>query len=350
MATFKTEASELSLAFGILNRNDPTHVNAEEIPTLFEGTLSFEKFESYLTELRGPNNRNYERLLELGVRLRGSYQHFSNARSLRWLGPDRQPGFVTAAQDILVCNIPVSVKNESNVVYNLSPNNLFDRIPTSLLLLPKSDDWFQRNAPDELQSLYRIAVNNTIDHGLPEEYLEFERAATSTDRRRLQGLINNLEEPVASAFRNTYISICHHVSSSSADLFNNNYARTVACAERVPMLNRLPTIFFRLDSVPYLLSGIDGGTPFTVIVPSIGEWLKYWKIVNVQAVHNNNRGQCVVDFHFNYRSSRRRTSPINTLDFHAEVRWSHGKFCGNPEAKLYKNVHYAEVPFLGRII
>lgn len=38
------------------------------------------------------------------------------------------------------------------------------------------------------------------------------------------------------------------------------------------------------------------------------------------------------------------------LHYPAEIRWPHGKFCGNPEGKLYKDFKWVDVPFFKRII
>jgi hypothetical protein len=343
LASRKTEATELSLAFGILDR-DPKAVEPAEIPLLFEGTLSPEKFAVYLDEHYGPNIRLYDTLFKLGARIRHSYPHFRAAPSLRWLGPDKLSRSVSSAQDLLVCGIPVSIKNDSNVVYNLSPHNLFERVPSGLRALPRSDNWFLRNAPGDMQSLYQIAVSDLAGRGFPAEYTEFERKATRAYRKQLQCLIRDRIDPEVPAFRHTYRLMCHSVSKSSTDLFNGIFARTVSSAERIPMLDGLLEVFFRLDSVPYLLAGIDGGAPFAVNVPSITHWRKEWQITSVQAVPDSASGQCIVGFEFTVEHRQTRNS--HTLPFHAEVRWSHGKFCGNPEAKLYKNFIWTGAPFL----
>jgi eukaryotic-like serine/threonine-protein kinase len=38
------------------------------------------------------------------------------------------------------------------------------------------------------------------------------------------------------------------------------------------------------------------------------------------------------------------------LDFHDEIRWSHKRFSGSPEAKLYKDFYWSDVPFFRQII
>ena len=40
----------------------------------------------------------------------------------------------------------------------------------------------------------------------------------------------------------------------------------------------------------------------------------------------------------------RDTRTERVVDGHVEVRWSHGRFAGRPEAKVYLDTHHAEVP------
>ena len=44
------------------------------------------------------------------------------------------------------------------------------------------------------------------------------------------------------------------------------------------------------------------------------------------------------------RARARRSAPRRVVDGHVEVRWSHGRFCGPPEAKVYLDTPHAEVP------
>ena len=38
------------------------------------------------------------------------------------------------------------------------------------------------------------------------------------------------------------------------------------------------------------------------------------------------------------------------IPFHVEIRWSHGGFGGNPEAKLYKEFAWLDLPFVTKIL
>jgi len=53
------------------------------------------------------------------------------------------------------------------------------------------------------------------------------------------------------------------------------------------------------------------------------------------------RKQSVVNIDIDYRE---RDGKSKKLKYHVEIRWSHGKFCGNPEAKLYKHFLWKDAP------
>ena len=42
--------------------------------------------------------------------------------------------------------------------------------------------------------------------------------------------------------------------------------------------------------------------------------------------------------------AERATGPDRTVKGHVEIRWSHGRFSGNPEAKVYLDTPHAAVP------
>jgi len=114
MASLKTEGTELSLGFGLLDVN-PRDVALEQLPTLFEGTLPAAKYEAFQAEYQA-NPGLYQAFVEGGRRLRQSHELFNHLTHLRWTGMTRQAATTSAAVDLLAANTPISVKNESNVV------------------------------------------------------------------------------------------------------------------------------------------------------------------------------------------------------------------------------------------
>lgn len=135
MPTEKTECSELSIAFGVLGIDNPVNMSIDQIKFSFEGTLSQAKYERFKFEYNNPTNKKlYSRLYELGEMLRRQHPLFNNVISLQWLGPQKMARMSTGAQDLLVANTPISVKAESNIIFNFSPHIFLVAFPKVYLL------------------------------------------------------------------------------------------------------------------------------------------------------------------------------------------------------------------------
>jgi hypothetical protein len=162
MPTIKTEVSELSVAFGILDINPINPgLNEEEITSRFQGTLQYDKYIKCCKAIKeSPElHRLSQVLFVLGKELRKNFSPFKNVYSLRWTGGEKQGSTVTSAQDLMVNMIPVSVKTDSNVMYNRSPVNLLKNLPQGLNPESKTDNWYIETARDEFQKLYEYKEN-----------------------------------------------------------------------------------------------------------------------------------------------------------------------------------------------
>jgi hypothetical protein len=344
MSTLKTKTTELSVAFGLLNR-EPDKIQEEELSTLMNGSLGIRIFREVKDEFYGTNKPLYTTLFALGELVRRKYRLFNNIDNLYWSGPERQASSVSLSQDLLVANISVSIKNESNVVYNLSPANLFDALPRGELSLTWSANWFLKHAEDEIRDLYEFASKHCED--LPADVYEFEEVARAA-RKKLQGTIKAQGDADRKRFNELYIKMCHKVAQISANSFNSQFSQTFKTGRRSALLDNIVMTFFRLDSLPYLLIGIDSSQPFAIEVPSITQWKQQRSIKNVYAKPGLERRQCVV--YFNLECENKETHETESYKFHAEIRWSHGKFCGNPESKLYKDFCWQDVTFFANIV
>lgn len=345
MPSLKTECTELAVAFGILNR-EPLSVDPDELEALFEGTLTPEKFLDFCEEYANNRSGLYETLFCLGQNIRRQHSPFSATKSLSWSGPDKLAPSVSSSQDLLVLgSVPISVKVGSNVVYNLSPPNLFERVPCGQAFLSRGENWFLKCTGRELQELYAIPAQMLRE--LPESVEEFESKASREVRDRLKQTIRNLWGEADYRFNEKYVKMCRRVAEVSAKLFNDYYAETAGSKARSSLTDDVIKVFFRVNSVPYLLAGIDHDRPFAVVVPGITSWKKNWALLSVNAQPDYNREQCVVNFQIECREKKTKEPMFFT--FHSEVRWSHGKFCGNPEAKLYKEFKWLNVPFFEKL-
>jgi hypothetical protein len=342
MATIRTKTTELSVAFGLLGR-EPSSVRPDEIEFLFDETLDARTFEQVKREYYSKSKQRdlYSTLFELGLRARQKYEPFRNVRQVQWTGPSQQSQIVSSSKDLVALGIPISIKTDSDVVYNLSPANLFEAIPQGGLLGSGSENWFLKHAEEELNEAYMIASRGLPD--FPDNVLDFERKATRSDRSAIQEAIKQLSKDDSKKFLRAYISMCHHVSEISAEMFNKAFGASISSRSRTAFEDSIVGRFFRIDSTPYILMGTDGPEPMVQLVPDITKWRSETGFVNLEAFPALDRKQCVVEFSFECRDLD--SGKIEQYPFHAEIRWSHGRFCGNPEAKLYKDFRWQEVSF-----
>ena len=348
VARVKTETTELAMAFGILGIDNPLRLSDEEIARCFQGTLLPTKYERFRGEFAGSKHQGlYHRLYRLGLALRKGYPLFGNVAELEWYGPRPQAKTTTASIDLMVANTPVSVKAGSNVVRNFSPYNLFISLPQGSAEAQNADHWYLQHAPSEYQELHSL-VRSAGLMNLPPEAVTFEQEATRQERKMVQETIRGLPRDMATRFQELYLNVCYEVAERSAELFNDNLRGSLEGKTRSAVLEGIVRHFFRMDVGEYILAGIEAGKPFAVVVPQLTKWKSDWRIMRVEAVPNLKRKQSVVDILVTYKSQADKTT--TSSKFHVQIRWSHGKFCGNPEAKLYKNFLWQDVAFFASVL
>ena len=345
MPTAKTEGTELSVCFGLLEI-DPLSFDQENLTQSFEGSLSKDKYLSFAQEFQR-NPGLYRQFHTLGLSLRSQYALFNNLMHLRWSGPQQQAATTSASKDIIAANIPISVKNESNVVLNPSPYNLFITIPSGQMPAAQADNWYITADPNGIGELYRFARENSrLD--LPEEYPIFEHAVHRDCRDDFQSEISQFRGEVKAEFQRIYQGMCRRVALYSAQMFNENYSSAMSTNRRSSLLENLVKQFFRINSVTYILAGLDRRKAFALEIPDLTAWKQDWRLVEVIARPDLTRRQSVVNI--TVIVERKTDKERFSMNYHVEIRWSHGKFCGNPEAKLYKEFAWAEVPFFRGIL
>ena len=345
MPTAKTECTELSVGFGLLGII-PRGLSIEQIQNLFSGTLSERKYISFLQEYEN-QPRLYAQFIEIGRLLRASYPLFVNLSQITWCGPQQQAATTSASKDLVAANVPISVKNESNVVLNPSPYNLFITIPSGSMPATNTENWYEMTDSGGIADLYAY-VQEPSGLAIPRMFSEFERVASREDRDGLQEYIKNLNGEAKAEFTRRYRQMCRNVSTVSANRFNQNFQTALNSNIRNSVLENIVKQFFRVNGVPYILVGLDKHRPFGLQIPDMTGWKRNWKIASLTASPDLARGQSVVDI---CMVVEEKTTKINhSMDFHVEIRWSHGKFCGNPEAKLYKEFSWSSVPFFRNIL
>ena len=345
MPSARTECTELSFAFGILGIKKPLELDQNQINNLFSGTLTSEKYNRFKGEF--PQKKDlYSKMYNVGFELRAIYKPFKKVSNLKWLGPQPQATTTAAAKDLMVENMPISIKENSDVVHNLSPYNLFETIPSGQLKAQNSENWFLEQSPEEYQELYSFIRNKGLEN-LPESVKVFELTVARKDRKPIKNIIQQLDETDKQIYKQLYLDMCHQVAKSSAKIFNTNFSSSMKGHSRNAILEQIARQFFRMDAVDYILGGIDKNKGFAVMIPETTNWRSNWAITNVFAEPELDREQSRVHFTVEYKQRKNGTQYI--ADFHTEIRWSHGLFQTRPEAKLYKNFIWEDIAFFDTI-
>ncbi len=345
MATKKTEATELSIGFGILGVG-PLERKIDIASLFLKESLSIQKWQDFQEEY-ARDEKLYKKFFELGLRLREL--RFGNVDQIIWVGPLQQAATASGAKDLFIpsINMPISVKNDSNVVLNASPHNLFRSLPQGRAFASRAEHWFLEKDQVGYQQLYGM-VRDLFDKTLPNDDGEFESKITRDRRNELQDFVTDkLIGEDKSKFEMLYTTMCGNVSRNSADEFNEHLSG-LPSNERSAVYETVIRQFFRIDTIPYILAGLDKRKGFAVQIPDLTTWKQLWRVENIRAVPDLNRVQSVVNITIAVVNKSDRST--FEFKFRVEIRWSHGKFCGNPEGKLYKNFSWSSVPFFEKLI
>jgi hypothetical protein len=247
-------------------------------------------------------------------------------RLVEWKGPHRPPGDDVIPADLRIDHVYlVSCKYLSKVLLNPGPLRLFDR-----LLVGEertSANWFNETAPGEFQAFYG-AVRRFSGLALPHSVTDLTVAQQREIRRALSS------RTLPKELQPTWAELCQQVSNSSARRWT-----TAMSSKRAKL--RLLWRLLRISNATYFVLGTDDAEHLRLRVASMWDWNQTYEL-RALTVTPRLSGQPEVGWRalVRERSSRRDREILG----HVEVRWSHGRFVGSPEAKVYLDIPLAEVP------
>lgn len=278
--------------------------------------------------------------------------------SVEWTGMDATKDGSPVAKDLIIRpeNIRISVKENAQLFQNPSPVQVFDKWSRGVLFTNAKDaDWFLKVAKKELND-YFLACDGAVITKQPsiEDYYKNVKGYTSVDDKKIKNrkafteYVASLHKNKNSKAINAYKAFCDKVSKESAAIFNQNISSTFPDFQSkdcdIDLLTNLFSVFFKLDRTEYILAGTEGNKEFAVLMGDIDAWRRAYSIKEIKA-EPISAGQPEVLIGFTFVEAA--TNKVFTFSIKCEVRWSHGKFCGNPESKLYKHKHwkYKELPW-----
>lgn len=255
------------------------------------------------------------------------------ARRIEWRGSRKQVFHHDLPVDLRVDDVyHISCKYASRVLQNPSPHALF----VDLLSKKRSraPNWYGQVAPQELQAFYaacRDSLKGTLN--LPEEQAQI----SGGERRQLSGCLH----PFPARLAQPYAALCRAVSDASACQWRSSIQQEAGADTH--LLWRL----MRISSVPYYVLGAgkasSASNSYRAIrlkVASTDDWKQSFRLKSFTILTLDNPGQPRVE----WTAEVQGEADLSTIKGHVEVRWSHGKFCGACEAKVYLDTPMSDVP------
>lgn len=258
-------------------------------------------------------------------------------RLVEWTGPQRSPGDEVAPVDLRIDHVYlVSCKYLSKITMNASPAHLFERLLTGGHGR-RSTDWYRQVAPAEYDRLWAASAA-WLQHVHPEIATPADAGDLGkADRKVISGLLREGRNWPGELLGD-YQDLCAAVSVRSARLWQSSIAEASSGAAEA-MLWRL----LRIGSAPYFVLGAGHGTgaePLRLRVASPWDWRQHFTFRRLE-IKEMSGGQPMVAWHASLTGADGRPVEVGG---HVEIRWSHGRFSGPPEAKVYLDTPFADVP------
>lgn len=256
-------------------------------------------------------------------------------RRVEWKGPHRPPGYDLLPADLRVDHVYlVSCKYQSRLLANVSPAHVFDR-----LLRVRSGaaavDWYAVVAPDAYRDLYE-AVRAELDPQA-RQVLGGSLPARLADLQpgHRQWLAERCARRWPPAVVPVYGAFCAAVAEATAARWSGALPDV---RDRQELLWRL----LRLSDVPYFVLGTGRqGQPLRLRIGTPWDWRQGFRL-RAFVLEPSPAGQPQVDWRADVLDVA--TGRLRVVRGHVEVRWSHGRFSGMPEAKVYLDTPHTEVP------
>jgi len=359
MAAIRTEITEIVTGLAMLGFRDLNE--ALRVRPMSVVNLETEHYERLgAARAGGTHTREFETAWENG-RVFARADDGLRGRppwSVEWKGPHKPPGYEQVPADLRIDHVYlVSCKYGSSILHNVSPSHLFDR-SLAEKRVERGSDWFITTAPEAYQEFYTACLVETgLDHGyhaMPTSVAELDR----DDRQRLKAALPKRgrlpEKP-----QHMYQQFSKSVAIASAERWRSSLGKA---REREAMLWRL----LRLQAAPYFVLGASTtgeplryrvGTPwdfrnlfdlksFDVWPDSAGQPMVRWRaeVVDRHAADRHAADRSATDLAAVEPTLDTAASERNVIEGHVEIRWTHGRFSGAPEAKVHLDSHPYDVP------
>jgi len=328
MATLRTEITEIVTGLALLGYRRLDHALGVR-PRLVANVTDDHFARLAAAHADGAHDADFALAWENGRRFAAAEEGLRGRPPwlVEWKGPHRPPGYEQIPADLRVDHVYLlSCKYGSDILTNASPAHLFDRVLAERRSSGRTD-WFGEVAPEAYQELYAACRAALGDADLPARVADLTTAHRPVLKAGLRGAWpTGAEEP--------YRWLAVAVSRGSAERWRANLRDRTA---REEMLWRL----LRLQAAPYFVLGSAAdGTPLHYRVGTPWDFRAAYEL-RAFDVWPDASGQPRVRWRAEVRD---RSGADRPVEGHVEVRWSHGRFGGMPEAKVYLGTPHHEVP------
>ena len=343
MSKAQTIFSELCVASAIFDGAE-----VEDIENVDEATAAIYRKELHSRQSKVSGKISINALVASGKAIRKYLLgNGVTPKQIVWTGKQNIGATVAVAKDIEVANYRISVKENANVFINGSPITVFEDMPSGLFgIKRKGDDWFLKIARDELQGYFLECKAYAKSASGFETIEDFYKKTAKEERKTFGAEVALLHKQKNQKVLLAYSALCQKVSTVSADIFNSKLVDFRKANPSISALQPIFHYFFRINGVKYILAGTENNKPFAVVLESSSDWTKKYQFLGITAAPRP-AGQPEVLLSFRFKNVA--TKEEFAVDLKIEIRWSHGKFCGNPEAKIYKTWSYAALPWTENI-
>jgi len=329
VADTRTTVSELATALGMLDHTSVSWAVLQRPPEVLVAAQTWDQLEHGMHDPR--LQRLADTAFDNGVAFAQHAEGLGGRRPRRieWTGGHRPPGDQVIPADLRVDRVYlVSCKYLSKVLHNAAPARVFDHL---LLAADGHDraDWYGQVAPGAHRALAAAAAT-AVGCPFPADPV----TASPIERRRLRDALRDVGRRWPDEAVDTYRDLCVQVSEGSARRWQAA-ARTRGAQEL--LLWRL----LRLASAPYFVLGVGRDDVIRLRIDTPWDWRQRFELRGFD-IQPADAGQPQVRWAATVRD--RAADEERVVHGHVEVRWSHGRFAGPPEAKVYLDTPHAEVP------
>lgn len=250
--------------------------------------------------------------------------------TLEWKGPHKpaSKSIETIPADLRIDHVYlVSCKYRSRILHNAGPVALFDHCLAPAGPVPRTD-WFETVAPDAFRAVWQPVFDSV---GL----IPTTTPSTTTQQQRQlirQGLAESPITTNSAEYRHFVTEVSHRSATRWGARLTSQSAR-----------NELYWRLLRMQAAPYFVLGArHDQTSLRYRIDTPWDFQRRFKVLSFD-ITPGERGQPSVD----WRARVAETADMlaeRELHGHVEIRWSHGKLNGSPEAKVYLGTDPLDVP------